>query len=217
MCTCNVFLLVLVVIVAVSIGLLVIEEKGDASKGDINVISSSEEIEKHLQQYQSLLGNDYNGYRGHLYRVLTYTMYYLDGESSHRPLIEAALVYHDIGLWTDSVLNYLDPSFGRFKENFCDLYTEEELQLVHDIIIFHHKVTAFEGPHADIVNAVRKADWIDATQGIVHQGMSIDNIAKVTEAIPAQGFYSTLREFGTRLHGYNVFKIVWEMRKIFYL
>lgn len=216
MSLCNVVLLTLVVTVAIGIGVLVMQEKGDPNKGDIKVITTSEELEKHLVEYKSLLGSDYEGYRGHLYRVLTYTMHFLNGDKTYQPLVEAALVFHDIGLWTDSVLDYLDPSFERFKEHFGDLYTEEELQLAHDIIIFHHKVTSFEGPHADVVNAVRKADWIDATQGLVHHGMSKDNIAMVYEAIPAQGFYDTLLGFGSRLHGYNVFKAIWELKKIFY-
>ncbi len=29
-----------------------------------------------------------------------------------------------------------------------------------------------QGAHVDVVNAVRRADWIDATMGTVHQGTS---------------------------------------------
>jgi len=49
-----------------------------------------------------LIGSDYAGYRGHVYRVLSYSLHYLGSniDPTSRNLLELALVYHDIGLWT---------------------------------------------------------------------------------------------------------------------
>jgi len=58
--------------------------------------------------------------------------------------------FHDVALWTDSVLNYLDPSYEQVAKSHKDL-SAKDLLLVHDIIVFHHKVTPFEGPHRDVV------------------------------------------------------------------
>lgn len=65
------------------------------------------------------------------------------------------------------------------------------------------------------MNAVRKADWIDASQGVVTKGMPRAHIRKVSEQISNSGFHKTLLEFGPKLHGWNVVKIVTEISSIF--
>lgn len=46
----------------------------------------------------------------------------------------------------------------------------------------------FAGPDAEIVNAVRQADWIDASMGIVQHGVSRREVAEIEAAIPVLGF-----------------------------
>ncbi len=67
---------------------------------DIDVVTTSPDLERHLLPYKELLGTDYPGYRNHLYRVLSFTLYFLRSSSSLSaaqlqtlsPIIEAALV-----------------------------------------------------------------------------------------------------------------------------
>jgi len=207
----------LVAVVAIAIGFHAFP--GDALKGDLEVLTSSEALDAHLSSFRdSIPSSDYAGYRGHLLRVLSYTLHFLKGSpdvKNFRRLIEIALVYHDVGLWTDKKLDYLQPSFDRFLEAHESEFSKEEKQLVHDIIIYHHKFTDFQGPHADIVNAVRKADWIDASMGLIRNGMSKDNVAKAFSKIPVNGFYDTLLNMGPRIHGNDV--LSWfQVFKIFY-
>merc|ERR1712000_44195 len=118
MCRC------IVVLVVVLIAIITVAFLPNSNEGpELTLITSSPGVEEELEKYEDLIGEDYYGYRGHIYRVLSYSMYFLNGDETYRTVIEKALVYH-------------------------------------------HKITPFEGPHADIVNAVRKADWIDATQGL---------------------------------------------------
>lgn len=81
---------------------------------DIDVISSHPLIESSLSSFKDILKEDYEGYRGHIYRVFTYTMHFLHGEETHKLTIARALVYHDLGLWVNSnhTLAYLAPSWG---------------------------------------------------------------------------------------------------------
>eukprot|EP00656_Telonema_subtile_P034806 TRINITY_DN38841_c0_g1_i3.p2 TRINITY_DN38841_c0_g1~~TRINITY_DN38841_c0_g1_i3.p2 ORF type:complete len:131 (-),score=32.95 TRINITY_DN38841_c0_g1_i3:31-423(-) len=124
---------------------------------------------------------------------------------------------HDIALWTDAVLNYVGPSADRVEKALGGQMTPEQLQMVRDMVVYHHKITAFTGPHADTVNAVRRADWVDASMGFIRHGMSRANVAAVQGAIPNEGFHDTLMGFGPRLHGSDWFSIVNELRKIYYL
>jgi hypothetical protein len=127
-------------------------------------------------------------------------MHFLGGNGA-RSVVETALVYHDLGLWSDKELAYLEPSIERAQHDNETGSWGYDPQLLHDIIYWHHKITPVRGPNADIVNAVRKADWIDATQGLLRMGMPKRCIEKVTDAIPAAGFYDTLKRIGPELTG----------------
>lgn len=192
---------------------------GDASKADIEIITSSTTVERYLVPFKEQLGHDYDGYRNHVYRTLSYALHHLGGtHAAKRKQIEEALVYHDLGLWTDDDLAYLEPSWARAERDLRSKLSEEDLQLVRDIIRYHHKFTPFSrGKHADVVDAVRKADWCDSTHGLVSKGMSSDNIAKAFAELPERGFYSILARFGPRLRGYNVPLMGYEIAQIFYV
>ena len=82
---------------------------------DINVITHSDHVESLLAPYREAIGDDYEGYRGHVYRVLSYALHFLGGETAERATIETALAYHDLGLWSDKELAYLEPSIERVE------------------------------------------------------------------------------------------------------
>jgi hypothetical protein len=182
----------------------------------IHVIDHSATLETLLEPLRDELGQDYLGYRNHLYRVLTYTLHFLDGDQTHRRLIETALVYHDIGLWTDDDLAYLQPSVLRAQAADAENDWGLDTRLLSDIILAHHKVTPFRGPNARLVNAFRMADWIDATGGARRMGLSKAEIAAVTDAVPDAGFSDALGRLvkdlgGGRIRGYaRVFRNVYK-------
>ena len=186
------------------------------SSPDIQVITHSDHVEALLAPYKDAIGDDYEGYRGHIYRVLTYALYFLGGDSPNRREIEAALVYHDIGLWSDRQLAYLEPSIVRAQEDNVANQWNYDPELLRDIIYWHHKLTPYRGPNEDIVNAVRKADWIDASAGVVRQGMPRACIKKVTSEIPNAGFYDTLKRIGPELTG-SLAKSVGGLLKVYKL
>jgi len=181
----------------------------------IEVISFNDNVESTLEKYKKIIGDDIDGYRNHIYRVLSYTMHFLHGERKYLPQIAVALVFHDIGLWTDSTLAYLEPSSNRAVLEGKGKFNEDDMNLIKSIVYWHHKITSYDGPHADIVNAVRKSDWIDATMGVVTYGMPKLHINSVSQAIPNAGFHATLMNFGPRLYGSNLIRIVTELSSIF--
>lgn len=168
---------------------------------DLNIISESSSLDELLEPLRGALGQDYPGYRNHLYRVLTYTLHFLNGDQTHRELLETALVYHDIGLWTDNELAYLEPSIDRvLKANDANGWGLDR-KLLQDTIFWHHKISRFRGPNADFVNAFRKADWIDATGGAIRMGLSKAQIKSVIDEIPDAGFSNALSRLVTDLGG----------------
>jgi hypothetical protein len=159
----------------------------------IRIIDHSETVERLLAPLRETLGADYDGYRGHIYRVLTYAMHFLGADETHRRAIETALVYHDIGMWTDHDLAYLEPSIERaLAANAAEGWGLDP-DLLRNLIYWHHKVLPYRGKDAEVVNAFRKADWVDASGGLVRHGLDRSQIAAVTAAIPDQGFRRTLQ------------------------
>lgn len=66
-------------------------------------------VEMLFARYKDQIGDDYPGYRNHVYRTITYAMHFLGNDAEYEQLVETAFVYHDIGLWTDHELAYLEP------------------------------------------------------------------------------------------------------------
>jgi hypothetical protein len=64
--------------------------------------------------------------------------------------------------------------------------------MLRGAVHWHHKVLPDTGRHREIIEACRKADWIDALTGTLRKGMSRVAIAKVEAAFPNLGFHDTL-------------------------
>lgn len=178
----------------------------------IKVITEREEVDFPLKFYEKIINHtlgpsDYQAYRGHIYRVLSYTIHFLDGDETHINVIGPALVYHDIGLWTKKTLAYLEPGIELAFEDYGPALDNDDNELMKNIIYYHHKLTPFKGPHADIINAVRKADWIDVTYGLVSQGMPRQAVVTVQGKIENHGFHKMLLLFGPTLYGFKIWKI----------
>ncbi len=155
-------------------------------------------VEQLLAPYRESIGKDYDGYRNHVYRTITYALHFLNGQ--HQQLVETALVYHDLGLWTDRDLAYLEPSEAiAIRDNEQHGWGLDPNAL-RGAIHWHHKIWRYRGPHEDVIEACRKADWIDATLGWFRKGMSRRNITLVEKAFPNCGFHASLlrlaKEYG---------------------
>ncbi len=167
----------------------------------IEIIDHSERIEALFEPLRERIGEDFRAYRGHVYRVVTYAYHFLERDEDARPLIETALVYHDIGLWTDHELAYLEPSEALALADNEQQGWGFDPELLRAAIHWHHKVFPYRGPHARIVEAVRKADWVDASGGKIRKGLSKAQVQAVEAAIPSYGFADVLQRLAVDLGG----------------
>ena len=183
----------------------------------ITIIDHSDRIEEILDTFKTDIGDDFAAYRGHVYRVLTYASHFLGGETEHRDVIDTALAYHDIALWSDDELAYLEPSEQRaVAANARHAWGLDDRLLV-DIIHWHHKVRPWSGPDERIVNACRKADWIDASGGKLRKGLSKAQVSEVETAIPNHDFGNVLQRLAKDLGGNAVTGNLKVLRRVFKL
>ncbi|CAK9059799.1 WWE domain-containing protein [Durusdinium trenchii] len=125
---------------------------------------------------------------------MSFTSYFLGKEPDAGPkkVLEAALAYHDLGLWSDLKASYLGPSAERARKDLSGTFSEPELKQIEDIIMNHHKYTEASDP---LVDAMRKADWLDFTNNLrfpMRSGMPSGNLAKANTEVPREGFFTAL-------------------------
>lgn len=149
-------------------------------------------VESLFSPYIPLIGGDYPGYRNHVYRTITYAMYLLDNDPKYEKLVETAFVYHDIGLWTDHELAYLEPSEAVALRDNEKHKWGLDAEALKGAIHWHHKIFPYQGPHRQVIEACRKADWIDASKGMLRKGIDRKVIKEVEAAFPNLGFHNTL-------------------------
>ncbi|MEM6690021.1 MAG: phosphohydrolase [Planctomycetota bacterium] len=149
-------------------------------------------IEKLLDRYRLQIGDDFDGYRNHVYRGVTYAMHFLENATEHEKLVETAFVYHDIGLWTDQELAYLEPSQAVALRDNLEFDWGLDPDALRGAIHWHHKVFPYKGVHQRVIEACRKADWIDASQGWIRKGLNRSAVAEVEAAFPNCGFHESL-------------------------
>lgn len=171
--------------------------------GEFRIIDRAPRVDQLLEPFRAALGADYNAYRGHVLRVLTYAMHFLNGDETWRPAIETALVYHDIGLWSDNDLGYLEPSIARVVADNTRENWGFDPGLLTALIAEHHKVFPYRGPYQTPVEAVRRADWVDASGGLIRHGLAKSDIAATVAAIPVNGFPNVLMRLAADLAGGN--------------
>jgi len=132
-------------------------------------------LDDELFPLASLIGKDLGSYRNHCLRVLTFTKYFLPKSTEDElpdamDLAATATAYLRIGLWTDNSLNYIESSKEQLESALGTSYTSEEMNIMREIVLQQHEITDFTGLSSEaansLVNAVRKASWVDATMGI---------------------------------------------------
>jgi hypothetical protein len=241
---------ILVALFAVSMGIFVANNRmlfglmpSVSGEYDAFIKDKDDVLNYYLEKHHKIIGNDIVPYRNHCLRVLAFTKYHLSKAGIEiKPhihnILAMSLAYHDIALWTDGTLNYLEPSAARMNERVSEEMKsskqaegdegtgyvpqlmhwssfERDAHIARAIIMYHHKYTDYDARNEEdmavnqsmdeldkineIVNAVRKADWADATMGIVRFGLPQDLLAAAYQAIPEAGFHKMLLNMGPRL------------------
>jgi hypothetical protein len=145
-------------------------------------------IEELLEQFGPVIGRDIKKYRNHVYRVF-WNCLLADNDKSNEEKYAIAAVFHDIGIWTDHTIDYLDPSIEQLKKWLLQsgLYAwTEEISLM---IWWHHKTKTYRGHYERTVESFRKADWIDVSLGWITYGLDKQKIKGTRERFPNEGLH----------------------------
>jgi hypothetical protein len=150
-------------------------------------------VEQILAEHHDRAGADeagWNGYRGHIYRVLNFARALAPDDAERDDKLAIAGAFHDLEAFRS--LDYLAPSIraqDAWLAKTGRAAWSDELAL---IIAEHHRVTPYRGAHAPLVEAFRRADFVDVSQGLVHPGLSRDYVRAVRRAFDVGPFFTRL-------------------------
>ena len=151
-----------------------------------------------LDAHREALGRDYEAYRHHVYRVANLCIAQLSRSEDDVEKVAVAAVFHDLGIWTDRTFDYLDPSVRLAREYLTQRGRADWVPEITAAIQQHHKVSRYRGAHQRLVEAFRRADWIDVTLGLRGFGLSRTRLRAAVAEWPRAGFHLLLVRLALR-------------------
>jgi hypothetical protein len=166
----------------------------------MTIVDSDTLLDELFAESAEAIGADLVAYRNHAYRVfnLCLAMCPAEARATERPKIAIAAHYHDVGIWTDGTFDYLAPSAARALSYLERSGRDDWSAEISQMIVEHHKVRPFRAKQGHLVEAFRRADWIDVTLGVRRFGLARSLVRELRSAFPNAGFHARLIELGGR-------------------
>lgn len=158
-------------------------------------------IEQTFLPWRYYLGPAHDPYKGHVYRVFNFTREILErrevpetyGTAEEvQQRIAIAACYHDIAVWLNPTMDYLEPSCRRMELDLSKRDREGWKSEITAMIMFHHKLTPYHGEHEVLVEAFRRADLVDVSLGVMRSGVPKQYYKDVAQRFPNLGFHTGL-------------------------
>lgn len=156
------------------------------------VETHNEQIEDILRAWQDRIGQDYAGYRGHVYRMFNFCLALHTASEQEKTKLAIAACFHDIGLWSEGTADYLPPSIEQAKRYLQETGNEVWSEEISAMIEWHHKIRRFRDDRFPLVEVFRKGDLVDFSLGLFKCGLPKDLVDEVKATIPNAGFHRFL-------------------------
>ena len=147
-------------------------------------------IDDVLGPWGETIGRDLSGYRNHVYRMVNFTIAMGEFDDETRKKIAIAGCFHDIGIWPERTLDYLEPSAVRAFEYLDSNGLGDWQQQMRAMVCQHHKLRVFQSD--PLVEAFRKGDLVDFSLGLFNCGLPRSFVSEVKSAFPNAGFHKCL-------------------------
>ncbi len=147
-------------------------------------------VEDILDDWEKELGNDYQGYKNHVYRMINFCFARQDFNAEEREKIIIAGCFHDLGIWSDKTFDYLPPSIALAEKYLQKNNLEKWFPEIELMIGLHHKLGNSQENH--LVETFRQGDLVDFSLGFFKCGLPKSYIKNVKNQFPNAGFHKTL-------------------------
>ncbi|MCG7903210.1 hypothetical protein A3195_06470 [Candidatus Thiodiazotropha endoloripes] len=149
-------------------------------------------LEDILSGWQSLIGEEYQGYRNHVYRMVHFCQMLSDGDEEARQKILIAGAFHDLGIWIEDTVDYIPPSLPPMLEYLQSRGLEAWSEEIRLMITEHHKLRPYNDQAQLLVECFRQGDLVDFSIGLFRFGLAKAQVEEVKATFPNAGFHAAL-------------------------
>ena len=158
-----------------------------ASVGDGALLTRIPAVDDVLSGHAPALRDDFLAYRNHVYRIVNLCVEIVGRSELER--IAVAAVFHDLGIWTNGTFDYIAPSIALAHDYLVARAREDWTAEIDGMIADHHKITPSTAGPDSLIEAFRRADWIDVTRGRRGFGIPHPFVARLFATWPSAGFH----------------------------
>jgi len=155
--------------------------------GDGALLTRIPTIDDVLSDHATALRGDFVAYRNHVYRIVNLCVAIAGRRELEK--IAVAAVFHDLGIWTSGTFDYIAPSIALARDYVVARAREDWTAEIEGMIANHHKITPSAADRDSLIEAFRRADWIDVTRGVRGFGMPRPFVARLFATWPSAGFH----------------------------
>jgi hypothetical protein len=166
--------------------------EGGITISESGVVTDLPMLDEILAPYRAGLGVGYNGYRAHCYRMVNWARFVTEPQPFREEKLAIMTVLHDVPFFLTGDLDYLGKACDLATAHLRDIGHEEWTEEMHLMINNHHKMRRYTGPHAELVEACRKADWIDVSFTKLRYGIPRRRIVEVRATFPMNEAYKAV-------------------------
>lgn len=156
-----------------------------------DLITSHPVIDEVLQAHREAIAPLFHVWHTHSYRMLNICVHACPREPVDK--FAVAIAFHDLPAAIDGDLRYLEPAAALARTWLADHDLTEWEPEVRAMIVNHHKIRPYTGPHAAAVDAFRRADWIDVALGRWSAGQDKNLVARINRELPLKDGRRALR------------------------
>ena len=139
----------------------------------------------------------YDAYKAHVYRVVNFARALTPDGPDRDDKLAIAVAFHDLAAF--DTLDYLVPSIEAqdawLQQTGREAWSDELALIVAE----HHRFSGYapSRPYAQLVEAVRRADLVDVSQGLIRSGIPSSYVKEVRGAFDAGVFFKRVIPSGT--------------------
>lgn len=149
-------------------------------------------LEEILDKWKIEIGNDYIGYKNHVYRMINFCFALHNFKTEEREKIIIAGCFHDLGIWAGNTFDYLPPSITLAKDYLQQNNLEQWIPEIEIMIDMHHELRKNHDERYPMIEIFRQGDLVDFSLGIVKCGLPKTYIKNVKNQFPNAGFHKRL-------------------------
>lgn len=149
-------------------------------------------LEELLLEWKERIGDEYMGYRNHVYRMVHFCLSLKECNDEEREKIIIAGAFHDIGIWIEDTADYIEPSIppamAYLERRNLQAWNEEITLMITE----HHKLREYKGEFFSLVELFRKGDLVDFSLGLFRFGLPKTTVKAVKKHFPNASFHKNL-------------------------